>query len=110
MLSIVGEKFDIIQPIGNFISLFETECSTLASLPATSTSAFNKKFHSVLTNDEFKINVLLTHLLSHILQVVENITLREYKTFIEVTKKLLSTSLSSSTKNSPSTYTNPTDP
>ena len=96
VFSIVGEKFDIIQPIGNLISLFETEWSTLASLTATSTSAFSKKFHSLLTDDEFKINILLTHLVSHILQVVDNITLREYKTFVEVKKKLLSTSLSSS--------------
>ena len=96
VFSTVGEKFNITQPIGNFISLFETEWSTLASLTATSTSAFNKKFHSLLTDDEFKINVLLTHLVSHILQVVDNITLREYKTSVEVKKKLLSTSLSSS--------------
>ena len=100
VFSTVGEKFDIIQPISNFISLFETEWSTLASLTATSTSAFNKKFHSLLTDDEFKINVLLTHLISHILQVVDNITLREYKMFIEVKKKLLSTSLSSSNQES----------
>ena len=100
VFSTVGEKFDITQPIGNFISLFETKWSTLASLTATSTSAFNKKFHSLLTDDEFKINVLLTHLVSHILQVVDNITLREYKTFVEVKKKLLSTSLSSSKQES----------
>ena len=100
MFSIVGEKFDIIQRIGNFISLFETEWSTLASLTATSTSAFNKKFHSFLTDDEFKINILLTYLVSYIPQVVDNITLREYKTFIEVTKKLRSTSLSSSNQES----------
>ena len=100
VFSTVGEKFDITQPIGNFISLFETEWSTLASLTTTSTSAFNKKFHSLLTDDEFKINVLLTHLVSHILQVVDNITLREYKTFVEVKNKLLSTSLSSSNQES----------
>ena len=96
----MGEKFNITQLIGNFISLFETEWSTLASLTATSPSAFNKKFHSLLTDDEFKINVLLTHLVSHIPQVVDNITLREYKTFVEVKKKLLSTSLSSSNQES----------
>ena len=100
VFSTVGEKFDITQPIGNFISLFETEWSTLASLTATSTSAFNKEFHSLLTDDEFKINVLLTHLVSHILQVMDNITLREYKTFVEVKNKLLSTSLSSSNQES----------
>ena len=94
VFSTVGEKFDITQPIGNFISLFETEWSTLVSLTTISTPAFNKEFNSLLTKDEFKINVLFTHLVSHILQVVDNITLREYKTFIEVKKKLLSTSLS----------------
>ena len=100
VFSTVGEKFDITQPIGNFISLFETKWSTLASLTATSTSTFNKIFHSLLTDDEFKINVLLTHLVSHIPQVMDNITLREYKTFVEVKKKLLSTSLSSSNQES----------
>ena len=100
VFSIVEEKFDITQPIGNFISLFETKWSTLASLTATSTSAFNKKFQSLLTDDEIKVNVLLTHFVSHILQVVDNITLRKYKTFDKVKKKLLSTSLSSSNQES----------
>ena len=67
VFSTVGEKFDITQPIGNFISLFETKWSSLASLTATSTSTFNKIFHSLLTDNEFKINVLLTHFVSHIL-------------------------------------------
>ena len=65
--SIVREKFDITQPIGNFISHFETKWSTLTSFTATSTSVFNKKFHFLLTDDKFKVNVLLTHLISHIL-------------------------------------------
>ena len=99
VFSTVGEKFDITQPIGNFISLFKTEWSILASLTATSTSAFNKRFHSLLTDDEFKINVLLTHLVLYIPQVIDNITLRKYKTFVKVKKKLLSTSLSSSNCN-----------
>ena len=92
----MGEKFDIIQPIGNFISPFETKWSTLTSFTATSTSAFNKIFHSLLTDNEFKVNVLFTYFISHILQVVDNITLKEYKTFVKVKKKLPSTSLFSS--------------
>ena len=97
MFLIVEEKFNITQSISNFLSLLETKWSMLSSLTATSTSTFNKKFHFLLINDKFKVNVLLTHLVSHILQVVDNITLKEYKTFVEVKKKLLLISLFFST-------------
>ena len=94
VFSSIGEKFDPSQAIGTFISLFETEWTSLSSLTSTATSNYFKLFHKLLSSDEFKRDVLLTHLIHHIPQIVDNITLREYKTFVEVKKKLLSTSLS----------------
>ena len=94
VFSSIGEKFDPSQAIGTFISLFETEWTSLSSLTSTATSDYFKLFQKLLSSDEFKRDILLTHLIHHIPQIVDNITLREYKTFVEVKKKLLSTSLS----------------
>src|SRR5258706_6095988 len=105
VFSIVGDKYDSTQPIGDFISLYETEWTKPVSLTATSISAYNKDFHTLLSHDEFKTNVLLTHLVKHIPAVVDNLTLKDYKTFVETKKKLLSTSLSSCNQES-AFYTN----
>src|SRR5258706_8235429 len=105
VFSTVGDKYDSTQCIGDFISLYETEWTKPVSLTATSISAYNKDFHTLLSHDKFKTNVLLTHLVKHIPAVVDNLTLKDYKTFVETKKKLLSTSLSSSNQES-AFYTN----
>ena len=71
----IGSSFDSSQPLSDFIEKYESECALLSTLSASGGESFYRnKLNDFLAYDEAKRDILLSILIPHMSNVIDNIT------------------------------------
>ena len=87
----IGSSFDSTQPVSNFIERFESECGLLSTLSMSGgESSYRNKLNDFLTCDKAKHDILLSILIPHMSNVIDNITTKQIMTFNEANQRLSS--------------------
>ena len=87
----IGSSFDLAQPISDFIETFESKQALLSTLSASGgESSYRNKLIDFLACDEAKSNILLSILILHMSNIINNITTKQTITFNEVKQHLSS--------------------
>src|SRR5258705_6068853 len=90
-----GSSFDSTQLVSDFIEKYESEWASLSTLSASGgESSYRNKLNDFLACDEAKRDILLSILILHMSNVIDNITTKQTMTFNEA-KHHLSSLLSS---------------
>src|SRR5258708_21453438 len=81
----IGSSFDSTQPVSDFIEKYESEWASLPTLSASGgESSYCNKLNDFLTCDEAKCDILLSILIPHMSNVIDNITTKQTMTFNKV--------------------------
>ena len=87
----IGSSFDSTQPVSDFIERFESEWALLSILSMSGReSSYRNKLNDFLTCDEAKRDILLSILISHMSNIIDNITTKQTMTFNEAKQHLSS--------------------
>src|SRR5258706_5742122 len=87
----IGSSFDSTQPVSDFIEKYESEWASLSTLSASSgESSYRNKLNDFLACDEAKHDILLSILIPHMSNVIDNITTKQIMTFNEAKHHLSS--------------------
>src|SRR5258705_3219085 len=87
----IGSSFDSTQPVSDFIEKYESEWALLSTLSASGgESSYRNKLNDFLTCDEAKRDILLSILIPHMSNVIDNITTKQTMTFNEAKHRLSS--------------------
>src|SRR5258705_1705604 len=87
----IGSSFDSTQPVSDFIEKYESEWASLATLSASGgESSYRNKLNGFLACDEAKCDILLSILIPHMSNVIDNITTKQTMTFNEAKHRLSS--------------------
>src|SRR5258705_2496474 len=85
----IGSSFDSTQPVSNFIEKYESEWASLSPLSASGgESSYRNKLNDFLACDEAKRDILLSLLIPHMSNVIDNITTKQTMTFNEAKQRL----------------------
>src|SRR5258705_1519906 len=87
----IGSSFDSTQPVSDFIEKYESEWASLSTLTASGgESSYRNKLNDFLACDEAKRDILLSILILHMSNVIDNITTKQTMTFNEAKHRLSS--------------------
>src|SRR5258706_10639273 len=87
----IGSSFDSTQPVSDFIKRYESEWTSLSTLSASGgESSYRNKLNDFLACDEAKRDILLSILIPHMSNVIDNITTKQTMTFNEAKHRLSS--------------------
>ena len=87
----IGSSFDSSQPVSDFIEKYESEWALLSILSASGgESSYHNKLNDFLACDEAKRDILLSILIPHMSNVIDNITTKQTMTFNEAKHRLSS--------------------
>src|SRR5258705_6369618 len=87
----IGSSFDSTQPVSDFIEKYESEWASLSTLSASGgESSYRNKLNDFLACDEAKHDILLSILIPHMSNVIDNITTKQTMTFNEAKHRLSS--------------------
>src|SRR5258706_15309538 len=87
----IGSSFDSTQPVSDFIEKYESEWASLSTLSASSgESSYRNKLNDFLACNEAKRDILLSILIPHMSNVIDNITTKQIMTFNEANHRLAS--------------------
>src|SRR5258706_6492053 len=87
----IGSSFDSIQPVSDFIEKYESEWASLSTLSASGgESSYRNKLNDFLACDEAKRDILLSILIPHMSNVIDNIITKQTMTFNEAKHRLSS--------------------
>src|SRR5258706_14751658 len=87
----IGSSFDSTQLVSNFIEKYESKWASLSTLSASGgESSYRNKLNDFLACDEAKRNILLSILIPHMSNVIDNITTKQTMTFNEAKYRLSS--------------------
>src|SRR5258707_3564990 len=87
----IGSSFDSTQLVSDFIKTYESEWASLSTLSASGgESSYCNKLNDFLTCDEAKCDILLSILIPHMSNVIDNITTKQTMTFNEAKHRLSS--------------------
>src|SRR5258705_1108432 len=74
----IGSSFNSTQPVSDFIEKYESEWASLSTLSASGgESSYRNKLNDFLTCDEAKRNILLSILIPHMSNIIDNITTKQ---------------------------------
>ena len=92
VLFTLGSTYDSSKPIGEFIETFETEWAMLEQLATSSSgsSGTNSYPNTFLACDEAKRDILLSALIPHMENIIDNISTKSDMTFAEAKSRLIS--------------------
>ena len=80
----IGSSFDSTQLVSDFIQRFESEWALLSILSMSGgESSYRNKLNDFLTCDEAKHDILLSILIPHMSNIIDNITTKQTMTFNE---------------------------
>src|SRR5258706_1894519 len=87
----IGSSFDSSQLVSDFIKRYESEWTSLSTLSASGgESSYRNKLNDFLACDEAKRDILLSILIPHMSNVIDNITTKQTMTFNEAKHRLSS--------------------
>src|SRR5258705_451818 len=87
----IGSSFDSTQPVSDFIETYESEWASLSTLSASGgESSYRNKLNDFLACDEAKRDILLSILIPHMSNVIDNIITKQTMTFNEAKHHLSS--------------------
>src|SRR5258705_8589198 len=87
----IGSSFDSTQPVSDFIEKYESEWASLSTLSASGgESSYRNKLNDFLACNEAKHDILLSILIPHMSNVIDNITTKQTITFNEAKHRLSS--------------------
>src|SRR5258705_10618168 len=87
----IGSSFDSTQPVSNFIATYKSEWASLSTLSASGgESPYRNKLNDFLTCNEAKRDILLSILIPHMSNVIDNFTTKQTMAFNEVKHHLSS--------------------
>src|SRR5258706_1643924 len=87
----IGSSFESTQPVSDFIEKYESEWASLSILSASSReSSYRNKLNDFLACDEAKRDILLSILIPHMSNVIDNITTKHTMTFNKAKHRLSS--------------------
>src|SRR5258705_5831906 len=87
----IGSSFDSTQPVSDFIEKYESEWASLSTLSASGReSSYRNKLNDFLACDEAKRDILLSILILHMSNIIDNITTKQTMTFNEAKHHLSS--------------------
>src|SRR5258705_11717389 len=87
----IGSSFDSTQPVSDFIEKYESEWASLSTLSASGgESSYRNKLNDFLACDEAKRDILLSIVIPHMSNVIDNITTKQTMTFNEAKHHLSS--------------------
>ena len=88
----IGTQYDPSRPLIEFIQKFESEWSSVSKLSSSGQAAtsYRKKLNSFLECDEAKRDILLSTLIPHMSNIIDNITTKPDMTYAEAKMRLIS--------------------
>src|SRR5258708_9659513 len=85
----IGSSFDSAQPVSDFIEKYESEWALLSTLSSSGgESSYRNKLNDFLACDEAKRDILLSIIIPHMSNVIDNITTKQTMTFNEAKHRL----------------------
>ena len=89
-LFVTGSQYDSSKPISVFIDNFETQWALLQQLSTSGTTSYRQILNQFFTCNEAKRDALLSMLIPHMSNIIDNISTKPTMSYAEAKQRLIS--------------------
>ena len=88
-LFVTGSQYNSFKPISVFIDKFETQWALLQQLSTSGTTSYRQILNQFFTCDEAKQDALLSMLIPHMSNIIDNISTKPMMSYAEAKQRLI---------------------
>src|SRR5258706_6943235 len=85
----IGTSFDPFKPVSEFIDKFKTEWAMLTQLSTSGSTPYRLKLKEFLAFDEAKRDILLSILIPHMSNIIDNISTKDTMSYAEAKQRIV---------------------